>query len=119
MPTTADAVPGALSGPGRWVRSAFWIGRPLDNAAFRAAIVDDLVPRLRALPGVSGADALWPELLEDGSPAIHCQILVHFASAANLHRMLASPERAAMRDGVRALAERFDGRLSHIDYRLA
>ena len=101
------------------MRSAFWIGRPRDHAVFRTAIIDDLVPRLRALPGVAGADALWPERLEDEPPAIHCQILVHFASRADLERMLASPERTAMRAGVRELVGSFDGRLSHIDYRLA
>lgn len=102
-----------------WIRSAFWIGRPHDEAAFRAAIVDDLIPRMRNLPGVEAADSLWPARMEDGPPAIYCQVLVCYRSAGDLARMLASPERAAMREGVRALAAAFDGTISHIDYEVA
>ena len=102
-----------------WIRSAFWVGRPRDVEAFRAAIEEDLVPSLRTLPGVLAADALWPRRLEDDPPAIHCQILVSFPSRDAVDRMLASPERAAMRDRVRALAATFDGTISHIDYEIA
>ena len=104
---------------GGWIRSAFWIGTPRDAAAFRAAIDDDLVPQLRAAPGVAASEALWPESLEDGAPPIHCQVLNHFRSADDLALMLASPERARMREGVLALLGTFDGTLSHIDYRVA
>lgn len=104
---------------GEWVRSAFWVGAPRDPAVFRKAIDDSLVPRLGALPGVARAEALWPARREDDPPAIHCQIIVRYASAADLERMLASPERAAMRDEVRALARTFDGTISHIDYQVA
>ena len=99
-----------------WIRSAFWIGRPHADDAFRDAVLDELVPALRALPGVEDAQALWPRRLEDGPPAIHCQILVRFASEADVDRMLASPERAAMRARVREIAASFDGSISHIDY---
>lgn len=104
---------------GEWVRSAFWVGTPKDPDAFRTAIDDNLVPRLGALPGVASAEALWPVRREDGPPEIHCQIIVRYASATDLERMLASPERAAMRDDVRALARTFDGTISHIDYQVA
>ena len=102
-----------------WVRSAFWVGTPNDPDAFRKVIDDSLVPRLGALPGVASAEALWPVRREDNPPAIHCQIIVRYASAADLERMLASPERAVMRDDVRALARTFDGIISHIDYQVA
>lgn len=104
---------------GQWVRSAFWVGTPHDTTTFRAAIVDSLIPRLAALPGVAGAESLWPARREDEPPAIHCQIIVRYASFDDLERMLASPERAAMRDDVRALARTFDGTISHIDYQVA
>lgn len=102
-----------------WIRSAFWIGQPLDAAAFRDAITGNLVPRLRYLPGVAEVEALWPARAEDGSPAIHCQILVRYTCFDDLERMLASPERAAMREDVRALARTFDGTISHIDYQVS
>ncbi|WP_375429378.1 hypothetical protein, partial [uncultured Sphingomonas sp.] len=77
-----------------WIRSAFWVGRPHAEDVFRTAVLDELVPALRKLPGVLDAQALWPRRLEDDPPAIHCQILVHFASEVDVDRMLASPERA-------------------------
>ncbi|WP_375404706.1 hypothetical protein, partial [uncultured Sphingomonas sp.] len=77
-----------------WIRSAFWVGRPHAEDVFRTAILDELVPALRELPGVLDAQALWPRRLEDDPPAIYCQILVHFASEVDVDRMLASPERA-------------------------
>ena len=117
----ADGAGIGVAGVGRvaLIRSAFWVGRPRDEDAFRRAFEGDLLPKLRRLPGVMGADALWPQRREDDPPAIHCQVLVYYADAAGLERMLASPERAAMREGVRALAREFDGAISHIDYRVA
>lgn len=102
-----------------WIRSAFWVGRPRDEAAFRAAISSELVPGLRKLPGVTDAQALWPRRLEDDPPAVYCQILVYFASLTDVNRMLASAERMAMRSRVREIAGSFDGAISHIDYEVA
>lgn len=102
-----------------WIRSAFWVGRPHDEAQFHTAIEDDLVPALRTLPGVTDANALWPRKLEDQPPAIYCQILVFFPSREAVDRMLASPERMQLRGRVGALKEMFDGTLSHIDYEVA
>ena len=101
-----------------WVRSAFWTGRPKpgNEGAFAAAIDAELVPALRALPGVDGARSLWPRRLEDDPPGVACQILVEFADQAAVDRMLASPERAALRTRVREVAQLFDGAISHIDY---
>lgn len=101
-----------------WIRSAFWTGRPRDGqeAAFQAAIEDELVPGLKALPFVDDAKSLWPRRLEDNPPGVHCQILVEFASLDALDGMLASAERQALRTRVREVAALFDGAISHIDY---
>lgn len=102
-----------------WVRSAFWVGRARDEAVFEAAINDELVPALKVLPGVNDAQALWPRRCEDGAPGIACQILVHFSSQADVDRMLASPERHALRTRVVEIVKLFDGQFSHIDYEVA
>nr|WP_157034262.1 hypothetical protein [Sphingomonas sp. Y57] len=104
-----------------WIRSAFWTGRPKPGAeaVFASAINEELTPALRELPGVRDARALWPRRLEDDPPGVHCQILVYFASLADVDRMLASPERLALRNRVREVAELFDGAISHIDYEVA
>jgi hypothetical protein len=101
-----------------WIRSAFWVGKPKvgTESAFRRELDGLIVPALRALPGVTDVKALWPERFEDQPPAIACQILVQFSSEAELEKMLASPERHALRPQVKALAGRFEGSLSHIDY---
>jgi hypothetical protein len=104
-----------------WIRSAYWEGKPRvgEEQAFAAAVDSELVPGLKALPGVIDAHALWPKRLEDSPPAIACQILVHFASEAEVDRMLASPERLALRGRVREIAGLFDGKISHIDFEVA
>lgn len=104
-----------------WIRSAFWTGAPRADSvdAFREAINAELVPALKALPGVDEAKALWPRRLEDSPPPIACQIIVEFASLADVDRMLASPERRALRSRVREIAGLFEGAISHIDYEVA
>jgi hypothetical protein len=101
-----------------WIRSAFWTGKPRSGqeAAFASAINEELVPALKRLPAVKDAAALWPERLEDSPPLIACQILVYFDDQAGVDTMLASPERLALRDRVRSVAQMFDGAISHIDY---
>lgn len=101
-----------------WIRSAFWSGRIKAGleARFSAAIDDELVPALIALPGVVAARALWPRRFEDSPPPIACQIIVEFASKADVDHMLASPERHTLRGRVREIAAMFDGQISHIDF---
>ena len=97
-----------------WVRSAFWVGRPKDEAAFRTAVDAEIVPQLNDLPGVEDVQALWPRRIEDGPPDIHCQILVYFRTLDALEDMLASLGR--MRARVCEIAAGFVGTISHIDY---
>jgi hypothetical protein len=101
-----------------WIRSAFWTGTPKSGSAeqFQAAIDDMLVPALRVLPGVRDASALWPRRFEDKPPQIACQILVEFENREDVDRMLASPERHALRTKVVEIVGLFDGAISHIDY---
>lgn len=101
-----------------WVRSAFWTGapKPGSEASFEAAVNGELVPRLKTLPGVRDARALWPRRLEDNPPAIHCQVLVEYDSREDVDLMLASDGRKALRARVVEIAGMFDGAISHIDY---
>jgi len=101
-----------------WTRSAFWIGAPKAGfeAPFKVGVTDVLVPGLTSLPGVKGVTALWPDRCEQGAPQIACQILVQFASMADIDLMLSSQQRQALRLEVVKLAEMFDGTISHIDY---
>lgn len=102
------------------IRSAFWLGQPAPGFedAFRTAIESEFLPGFGDLPGVLAARALWPLRREDDPPPVHCQVILEFADEEGLAAMLASPGRAALRSRVGELAARFDGRISHIDYRV-
>lgn len=101
-----------------WIRSAFWTGKARAGAeqSFREHMDKVLLPGLKALPGVQDAAALWPRNLEDSPPAIACQVLVFFASRADLERMLSSDERRQLRPQVMQAAAMFDGSISHIEF---
>ena len=101
-----------------WIRSAFWVGnaKPGQEEQFQARINHSVIPGLRTLPGVRDAKALWPKVREDNPPPIACQIMVEFATRADVDRMLASPERVALRPKVVEVIGLFDGHFSHIDY---
>jgi hypothetical protein len=101
-----------------WIRSALWIGAPRKGAEneFAEAVNHQLLPAIRACPGVSGVSALWPRKLEDDPPQIACQILIEFAQEADIAKMLASPERAEMRAKVPPITALFEGSVSHVNY---
>ena len=103
------------------IRSAFLVGQAKPNAEdqFRQLIDSLLVPTIRALPGVSGARALWPIRREDSPPDIACQILVEFQTRDHMDRMLASAERRAMREQMVGIKALFEGAISHIEYEVA
>jgi len=104
----------------QWIRTAFWHGAPRPGAEqpWREAILKELLPAFRVIPGVHDAKACWPDKREDDPPNISCQFIVEFASRADFDRMLASPERAAVRAIVQRTVALFDGHISHIDYRV-
>lgn len=102
----------------RFIRSAFWVGaaKPGARTRFEDFMNHELMPTLRQLPGVHAARSLWPTKLEDQPPNVACQVLVEFTSHEDFDRMLASPERQAMRAKVKELLALFDGAVSHIEY---
>lgn len=104
-----------------WIRSAFWIGAPKPGSeqAFVDAVTLEIMPALRAMPGVSGARVLWPRRIDGEAPAIACQILVEYPGMAQIDEMLASPERRAFRGRLPEFTALFDGVISHIDYEVA
>lgn len=81
--------------------------------------MNDIIPAMRRFPGVQAVHALWPQIHEDSPPAIHCQVIVEFASSEERDRMLSSAERLALRQKIIAAKQLFDGTLSHIEYDVA
>jgi hypothetical protein len=101
-----------------WVRSAYWVGSPRrgEENEFRRLLDEEVVPAMRRLPGVADVKVLWPQRFEDDPPNLACQVVVEFASLADLERMLAAPERQLLRPRVLHLRSLFKGTLSHIDF---
>ena len=101
-----------------WIRSAFWVGaaKAGQEENFQKKMNQSVVPGLRALPGVRDAKALWPKVREDNPPTIACQLIVEFASRADIDNMLASQARRDLRPKVLEVIALFDGQFSHIDY---
>ncbi|MDM0044405.1 hypothetical protein QTH91_07945 [Variovorax dokdonensis] len=101
-----------------YLRSAYWIGAPKPGAdrQFHDLIESELLPAMRAMPGVRAVRGLWPVRLEDSPPGIALQVLVEFAGLEDAQRMLASDERKALRPRVLAAVELFNGHLSHIEF---
>jgi hypothetical protein len=104
----------------QWIRTGFWLGAPKPGAeqAWRGIVLAELLPAFRAIPGVAGVKACWPDKREDDPPAIACQFILEFESRADLDRMLGSAERAAVRPDVQRAMGLFDGRVAHIEYRV-
>lgn len=101
-----------------WIRSAFWVGAPKVGAEekFRTLMDQVLIPAMCRFPGVHHARALWPHSREDDPPNIACQVIVEFDTRADVDRMLASPDRAALKPRVLEAIAMFDGQFSHIEY---
>jgi hypothetical protein len=99
-------------------RSAFWIGqaRVGQEDALKAIIRDDLVPAMRAFPGILDAAFLWPRGREDGAPPIFFQSILIFADQAALGNLSTSPARAAVQSKVQAALALFDGVIRHINF---
>ena len=100
------------------LRSPYWIGAPKRGAEqqFHDLIEREILPAMRAMPGVSAVRGLWPLKHEDSPPAIALQVLVEFASPADALRMLECEERKALRPRVLEAVALFDGSLSHIEF---
>lgn len=101
-----------------WIRTAFWVGAPKPecDGRFKQAIKCDLLPAIKACPGVKDVLALWPRKREDDPPIIACQLIIMFDEQADIAVMLASPQRTEMRKLVPAIVALFDGAVSHINY---
>jgi hypothetical protein len=100
-----------------WIRTAFWIGtiKHGHEVEFRNGIDRQMIPGIKALPGVLSARALWSQRPEVGAPPVACLMLVEFARREDIDRMLSSPERQALRTRSATIAAMFDGELTHID----
>jgi hypothetical protein len=87
---------------------------PVATPAFRAAMLDDVLPLFRAFSGVLSARLGFVDAADDGAPGIVMILAVSYPDTATMDAALASPARAAAKDATEAvLARWFTGRLHH------
>jgi hypothetical protein len=84
------------------------------EAAFREAVLADLVPTWRAFPGAVAVRVTFADSRDDGAPSIPLILAVDYPDQAALDRALASAERLASRAATeRVMARFFTGRIHH------
>jgi hypothetical protein len=100
------------------VRAAIYKGQPIEGAAerFRDAINNELIPTLRALPGVSDAWVFWPRSDRNEDPLMYCHMFSFFDDEEKLNIMLGSPLRNDYTRKRNELLALFKGTVSHMEY---
>jgi len=100
-----------------FVRSGYLIGdvSPEHKAGFDAKLTGDLLPRIKALPGVRSARILFSKTFEDGAPNIYAVFDITYENRAAMERALASPERTAIRASFAEILPHFTGVVTHIN----
>ncbi len=84
------------------------------EAAFRQAVLSELVPTWRRFPGAVGVDVAFAETRDDGAPEYPLILSITYPDMATLERALADPIRKESRAETESvLARFFTGRIHH------
>lgn len=84
------------------------------EAAFRQAVLTELLPTWRAFPGAVAVRVSFAETRDEGAPAFPLILAVDYPDQAALDRALASAERRTSRAATERVMPRFfDGRIHH------
>jgi hypothetical protein len=82
--------------------------------AFRAAIMDELLPKWRAFPGARAVRVTFTDEADPGAPEFPLIMEVDYDDRASVTAALNSPARTAGKAATEALLPRFfDGRIHH------
>lgn len=84
------------------------------DAAFRDAILSEVLPTWRAFPGALAVRVSFADDRDDGAPAFPLILAIDYPDLAALEAALASPARAASRAATQGVLTRFfTGRIHH------
>ncbi|MEM8978103.1 MAG: hypothetical protein AAGD04_01340 [Pseudomonadota bacterium] len=88
--------------------------KPGHVEAFRAAVLDRLVPLWTKFPGNTEVRVMFSEDRDEGAPEFPLILAISYADEAGMESALASPYRAESRDVTgEIVAEHFEGRIHH------
>jgi hypothetical protein len=82
--------------------------------AFRAAVLDELLPKWQAFPGAEAVRVAFTDEADDGAPAFPLIMEIDYADRATVTSALKSDARTAAKAATEALLPRFfNGRIHH------
>ena len=82
--------------------------------AFRAAVLDEVLPKWRAFPGVLAVRVCFAEARDDGAPELPMILAISYPDRAAVDAAMASPIKAAAKAATEAvLARYFRGHIHH------
>ena len=82
--------------------------------AFRAAVMQELLPKWKAFPGALEVSVSFAEFRDDGAPEFPLILAIDYADVAAVEAALISPARFAGKAATEALLPRFfPGRVHH------
>lgn len=81
---------------------------------FDRSVQDEVLPLLRALPGVKTAEVLRTREQEEGLPGIYQIYQLCFADRVAMTAMFDSDERLAVHDAMSRILPWFEGRIVHL-----
>ncbi len=81
---------------------------------FRAAVLGEIVPHWKAMPGVLAVRVCFENERDDGAPEFPLILAISYADRASVDVALASPARAAAKTATESVLDRhFEGRCHH------
>lgn len=88
--------------------------KPGQTDAFRAAVLDRLVPLWKQFPGNTDVRVMFGDDRDEGAPEFPLILAISYPDTAAMEGALDSPYRAQSRDVTgEIVAEHFDGRIHH------
>jgi hypothetical protein len=85
-----------------------------DTAAFRTAVLNDVLPHWKAFPGVLGVKVCFADERDAGAPELPLILAISYPNRAAIDVALASPQRALAKAAMEAIQARyFTGRVHH------
>lgn len=83
-------------------------------AAFRAAVLADVLPRWKAFPGAVAVRVCFADERDEGAPALPMILAITYRDRAAVDTALASPARSEAKAATEAVLSRFfTGRIHH------
>ena len=88
--------------------------KPGDIAAFREAVLTDVLPHWKSFPGVLAVRVCFEQERDDGAPELPLILAISYPNRQAVDVALASPQRALAVAATNALMARyFQGRVHH------